>query len=157
VSGSKGKVTAIKGVTDTVDITGLSGTNPYTIGYDGTYVSVTNATKTTTFLKGKVTNILANSWVSSGSYGPTFALIGTLDQLSGSWYNQILSSMGTKIKNNHLSGEFSFSGLAAKPSGAENFTLNVSGQAVPEPGEYAAMGSLALGLGGLILRRRKRA
>ena len=40
---------------------------------------------------------------------------------------------------------------------AENFTLNVSGQAVPEPGEYAAMGSLALGLGGLILRRRKRA
>lgn len=157
VSGSKGKVTSIKGVVDTRDIAGLSGSNPYTIGYDGTYVSVTNSTKTTTFLKGKVTSLTANSWVSSGSFGPTFALMGTLDQLSGNWYDQILNSMGTKIKNNHLWGEFSFSGLAAKPSGAENFTLNVSGQAVPEPGEWAAMTTLAFGLGGIILRRRKRA
>jgi hypothetical protein len=157
VSGSKGKVTSIKGVVDTRDLAGLSGSNPYTIGYDGSYVSVTNAAKTTTFLKGKVSSTLVNSWVASGSYGPTFALIGTLNQLSGTWYDQIIHSMGTKIKDNRLWGEFSFSGLAAKPSGAENFTLNVSGQAVPEPGEWAAMATLGLGLGGMILRRRRRA
>lgn len=156
VAGAGGKVTSMKNITDTLELAGLSGTNPYTIGYDGTYINITNATKTTTYLKGKVSSTLVNSFASSGSYGPTFAFIGKVDYVSGAWMDQLINSMGATIKGNRLWGEFSFSGLAAKPAGAENFSMNVSGQAVPEPAEWMGMGMLASGGLALVLRRRFR-
>ena len=154
VTGSKGKVTKISSVKDSVDLKGLTTDSSVYVNFDGSSMTITNIAKNKTYLTGTVTNVFSNAFAASGSFGPTFTYIGTLDFTGGTWYTSLYKGMGT-LKNNKMWGEFSFSGLAAKPSGAENFTLTANGMAVPEPGEYAAMASLAMGLGGLILKRRK--
>lgn len=154
ITGSKGKVSKISSVKDSVDLKGLTTDSSVYINFNGSNMTITNIAKNKTYLTGTVTNVFANAFAASGSYGPTFTFMGTMDFTGGSWYTSLYKGMGT-LKNNKMWGEFAFSGLASKPAGAENFTLTANGMAVPEPGEYAAMASLAMGLGGLILKRRK--
>jgi len=154
ITGSKGKVTKISSVKDSVDLKGLTTDSSVYVNFDGSSMTITNIAKNKTYLTGTVTNVFSNAFAASGSFGPTLTYMGTLNFTGGTWYTSLYKGMGT-LKNNKMWGEFSFSGLSSKPSGAENFTLNANGMAVPEPGEYAAMASLAMGLGGLILKRRK--
>jgi len=154
ITGSKGKVTKVSTVKDSVDLRGLTTDSSVYVNFNGSSMTITNIAKNKTYLTGTVTNVFSNTFATSGSFGPTFSYMGTLDFTGGTWFTSLRNGMGT-LKNNKMWGEFSFSGLSSKPAGAENFTLNANGMAVPEPGEYVAMASLVIGLGGLIIKRRK--
>jgi hypothetical protein len=66
---------------------------------------------------------------------------------SSTWAGATLSSLGLAAGKNVW---------GYGPNNANTITVQVGGSAVPEPGEWAAMGILGAGLTGLVLRKRRK-
>lgn len=96
---------------------------------------------------------LTGSFVSTSNYtnGSTFNFDGVVSFTGGDWYNQLASDLGA-AGSPSISGVFTSSGNVGA-AGVNAYTLTAG---VPEPAEWAAMGMLASGLGGLAIRARRR-
>lgn len=94
---------------------------------------------------------LTGSFVSTsnGVSGSNFGVTGDITFTGGNWFAQLLSdtnSVGT------VKGYFRAGGVVGN-NGVNSYSLTAG---VPEPAEWAAMGMLATGLGGLVVRARRR-
>jgi hypothetical protein len=100
-----------------------------------------------------VPTYLTGSFTSSTNYtdGSTFALNGDVSFTGGDWYNQLASDLGVAGASS-INGVFTSGGVVGN-KGVNSYSLTAG---VPEPGEWAAMGMLASGLGGLVIRARRR-
>lgn len=96
---------------------------------------------------------LTGNFVATSNYtnGSTFNLDGVVSFTGGDWYNQLASDLGA-AGSPAINGVFTSSGNVGA-AGVNAYTLTAG---VPEPGEWAAMGMLASGLGGLAIRARRR-
>ena len=96
---------------------------------------------------------LTGSFLSTTNYtnGSTFNLDGVVSFTGGDWYNQLASDLGVTGAP-AINGVFTSAGNVG-PAGVNSYSLTAG---VPEPGEWAAMGMLASGLGGLVIRARRR-
>jgi len=143
-------------VKDKTEIPSLTGTSTYYIRLVDHIFQVTNFMKNIIYLEGNAT-ILQNSYTYAGTNGPLFNYSGTVDYTGGLWLDPLRHYISGSAHGQHLTGTWEFSGTAAKPKGVDYLNITVSGpSAVPEPGEWAAMGMLASGLGGLVVRARRR-
>jgi hypothetical protein len=114
------------------------------------YLSVKDSANTIV-LEGQV-NVAANLFVSPTD--PTFILTGNVIYTGGTWLDAIRIATTGAATGQVVTGEFGFSGMPLGRVGVDQVYLSAS--AVPEPGEWAAMGMLASGLGGLVIRARRR-
>jgi hypothetical protein len=149
-----GTIESISGATTNLS-SGLPGAfapGLYSIDFSSltNYLSVKDATNTIV-LEGQ-TNVLANLYVSVSD--PTFILTGTVTYTGGTWLDAIRIATAGSANGQTVTGGFGFTGLPAGRIGVDQVSLSAS--AVPEPGEWAAMGMLASGLGGLVIRARRR-
>jgi hypothetical protein len=96
---------------------------------------------------------LTGNFVSTSNYtnGSTFNLDGVVSFTGGDWYNQLASDLGV-AGSPAINGVFTSSGNVGA-AGVNAYSLTAG---VPEPAEWAAMGMLASGLGGLVIRARRR-
>jgi len=96
---------------------------------------------------------LTGSFLSTTNYtnGSTFNFDGVVSFTGGDWYNQLASDLGVSGAP-AINGVFTSAGNVG-PAGVNSYSLTAG---VPEPGEWAAMGMLASGLGGLVIRARRR-
>jgi len=81
--------------------------------------------------------------------GSNVGVSGDVTFTSGTWFSQLLAdtnSVGT------VNGYFTAGGVVGN-NGVKSYSLTAG---VPEPAEWAAMGMLATGLGGLVVRARRR-
>lgn len=108
-----------------------------------------------TVLGGQMT-VVSNSYSNIGaSKGPVLNLDATVTFTSGSWLDAIRVISAGSASGQGVSGYISLTGNnGTSPAGVDSVYLSAS--AVPEPGEWAAMGMLATGLGGLVIRARRR-
>lgn len=96
---------------------------------------------------------LTGSFASTSNYtnGSTFNLDGNVSFTGGDWYNQLATDLGVAGASS-INGVFTTGGNVGA-AGVKAYNLTAG---VPEPGEWAAMGMLASGLGGLVIRARRR-
>ena len=149
-----GTITSVTGVT-----TNLSSGLPvafasglYTFDYSTvtSYLSVKDSINTIV-LEGNV-NLIGNSYFSLSN--PSFLLFGEVTYTGGTWLNAVRIATTGSASGQVVVGEIGFSGLPGGRVGVDQVYLSAT--AVPEPGEWAAMGMLASGLGGLAIRARRR-
>lgn len=95
------------------------------------------------YLTGSFTS--ASNWVS----GSNVAVSGNVMFTSGTWFSQLQSDTGSA---GSVNGFFTAGGVVGN-NGVNSYSLTAG---VPEPAEWAAMGMLASGLGGLVVRARRR-
>jgi len=131
----------------TIDITNgtfvVSSMQPFT---DGVYAPPTYLSGTFTASQNSVT-------------GQNFVYNGFVTFTSGQWMNDLALQIGDAGATSNK-GSFTTSGVLGAngnpyftSTGVNAYNLTVG---VPEPGEWAAMGMLASGLGGLVIRARRR-
>jgi hypothetical protein len=108
-----------------------------------------------TVLGGQM-NVVSNSYSNVGaSNGPVLNLDAQVNFTSGTWLDAIRQISAGSANGQGVSGYISLSGNnGTAPSGVDSVYLTAT--AVPEPGEWAAMGMLVSGLGGLVIRGRRR-
>ena len=134
----------------------------YPYGNGGNYLTFIDLSTNTFTVSGMVpygTGIptiptyLTGSFVSTSNYtdGSTFNFDGVVSFTGGDWYNQLASDLGASGATS-INGVFTTSGNVGA-AGVNSYVLTAG---VPEPGEWAAMGMLASGLGGLVIRARRR-
>lgn len=134
----------------------------YPFGNGGNYLTFIDFSTNTFSVSGMVpygTGIptvpvyLTGSFLSTTNYtnGSTFNFDGVVSFTGGDWYNQLASDLGVSGASS-INGVFTTAGNVG-PTGVNSYTLTAG---VPEPGEWAAMGMLATGLGGLVIRARRR-
>jgi hypothetical protein len=142
-------------VKDRGDLTSVTGTGNFYIRLVDNLFQVTNFAKSIVYLEGNTT-ILQNTYAFAGANGPEFNYSGTVEYTGGLWLDPLRDFMNvpTHVDRN-LTGTWEFSGTSAAPKGVDYLNITVSSP-VPEPGEWAAMGMLASGLGGLVVRARRR-
>ena len=142
-------------VKDQGDLTSVTGTGNFYIRLVDNLFQVTNLAKSIVYLEGNTT-ILQNTYAYAGSNGPEFNYSGTVEYTGGLWLDPLRDFMNvpTHVDRN-MTGTWEFSGTSAAPKGVDYLNITVSSP-VPEPGEWAAMGMLASGLGGLVVRARRR-
>ncbi len=142
-------------VKDKGDLTSITGTGNYYIRLVDNVFQVTNFAKSIIYLEGNAT-VLENTYASAGTYGPEFNYSGTVEYTGGLWIDPLRDFMNVPAWiTRNLTGTWEFSGTSAAPKGVDYLNITVSSP-VPEPGEWAAMGMLASGLGGLVVRARRR-
>lgn len=142
-------------VKDRGDLTSVTGTGNFYIRLVDNLFQVTNFAKSIVYLEGNTT-ILQNTYAFAGSNGPEFNYSGTVEYTGGLWLDPLRDVMNVPVsETRNLLGTWEFSGTAAAPKGVDYLNITVSSP-VPEPGEWAAMGMLASGLGGLVVRARRR-
>lgn len=124
----------------------------YTIDFSAitNYLSVKDSLNTIV-LEGNV-NVISNLYVNAND--PTFILTGDVTFTGGSWLDDIRIATTGSAAGQIVTGQMGFTGLPTGRVGVDQVYLSAS--AVPEPGEWAAMGMLATGLGGLVIRARRR-
>lgn len=146
-------------VKDQGDLTSVTGTGNFYIRLVDNLFQVTNVAKSIVYLEGNAT-ILQNDYAYAGINGPAFNYSGTVDYTGGLWLDPLRTFIAGSPNSNALTGTWEFTGTSAAPKGVDYLNITVSSQgpssAVPEPGEWAAMGMLASGLGGLVVRARRR-
>jgi hypothetical protein len=142
-------------VKDRGDLTSVTGTGNFYIRLVDNLFQVTNFAKSIVYLEGNTT-ILQNTYAFAGANGPEFNYSGTVEYTGGLWLDPLRDFMNvpTHVDRN-MTGTWEFSGTSAAPKGVDYLNITVSSP-VPEPGEWAAMGMLASGLGGLVVRARRR-
>ncbi len=108
-----------------------------------------------TVLGGQI-SVLSNSYSNIGaSNGPVLNLDAQVNFTSGTWLDAIRQISAGSASGQGVTGYISLSGNnGSTPSGVDSVYLSAS--AVPEPAEWAALGMLGSGLGGLMLRARRR-
>ncbi len=142
-------------VKDKGDLTEITGTGNYYIRLVNNLFQVTNSARSIVYLEGNAT-VLVNTFAHAGTNGPEFNYSGTVEYTGGLWINPLREFMNVPTgETRNLLGTWEFSGTAAAPKGVDYLNITVSSP-VPEPGEWAAMGMLASGLGGLVVRARRR-
>ena len=142
-------------VKDQGDLTSVTGTGNFYLRLVDNLFQVTNVSKSIVYLEGTAT-ILQNDYAYAGSNGPAFNYSGTVEYTGGLWIDPLRDFMDVPASmNRNLTGTWEFSGTSAAPKGVDYLNITVSSP-VPEPGEWAAMGMLASGLGGLVVRARRR-
>ena len=142
-------------VKDRGDLTSVTGTGNFYIRLVDNLFQVTNYAKSIVYLEGNTT-ILQNTYAYAGSNGPEFNYSGTVEYTGGLWLDPLRDFMNVPVsETRNLLGTWEFSGTAEAPKGVDYLNITVSSP-VPEPGEWAAMGMLASGLGGLVVRARRR-
>ena len=142
-------------VKDKGDLTDITGTGNYYIRLVDNLFQVTNSAKSIIYLEGNAT-VLENTYAYAGTNGPAFNYSGTVEYTGGLWIDPLRDFMNVPSHvNRTLTGTWEFSGTSAAPKGVDYLNITVSSP-VPEPGEWAAMGMLASGLGGLVVRARRR-
>jgi hypothetical protein len=156
VTGSKSLgVDKVYFVKDKSDLSSITGTGNFYLRLVDNLFQVTNFAKSIVYLEGNAT-ILQNSYAYAGNNGPEFNYSGTVEYTGGLWIDPLREFMNvpTHVDRN-LTGTWEFSGTSAAPKGVDYLNITVTSP-VPEPGEWAAMGMLASGLGGLVVRARRR-
>jgi len=156
VTGSKSLgVDKVYFVKDKSDLSSITGTGNFYLRLVDNLFQVTNFAKSIVYLEGNTT-ILQNTFAYAGTNGPEFNYSGTVEYTGGLWIDPLRDFMNvpTHVDRN-LTGTWEFSGTSAKPKGVDYLNITVTSP-VPEPGEWAAMGMLASGLGGLVVRARRR-
>jgi len=125
----------------------------YTFDYSSmtNYMSVTDS-MSTIVLEGTV-NVIGNSVLSE--INPSFLFLGDVTFTGGTWLNAVRIATTGAGGMQTVVGQLGFSGLPGGRVGVDQVYLSAT--AVPEPGEWAALGMLGSGLGGLMLRARRRA
>lgn len=125
----------------------------YTFDYSTltNYMSVKDS-MSTIVLEGNV-NVIGNSVLSE--INPSFLFLGDVTFTGGTWLNAVRIATTGAGGMQTVVGQLGFSGLPGGRSGVDQVYLSAT--AVPEPGEWAALGMLGSGLGGLMLRARRRA
>lgn len=142
-------------VKDRGDLTEITGTGNYYLRLVNNLFQVTNSARSIVYLEGNAT-VLVNTFANAGTNGPEFNYSGTVEYTGGLWINPLREFMNVPTgETRNLLGTWEFSGTAAAPKGVDYLNITVSSP-VPEPGEWAAMGMLASGLGGLVVRARRR-
>ncbi len=142
-------------VKDRGDLTSVTGTGNYYIRLVDNIFQVTNFAKSIIYLEGTAT-VLENTYAWAGSNGPAFNYSGTVEYTGGLWIDPLRDFMNVPAwTTRNMTGTWEFSGTSAAPRGVDYLNITVSSP-VPEPGEWAAMGMLASGLGGLVVRARRR-
>jgi hypothetical protein len=142
-------------VKDRGDLTSVTGTGNFYIRLVDNLFQVTNFAKSIVYLEGNTT-ILQNTYAFAGANGPEFNYSGTVEYTGGLWIDPLRDFMNVPATmTRNLVGTWEFSGTSAAPKGVDYLNITVSSP-VPEPGEWAAMGMLASGLGGLVVRARRR-
>jgi hypothetical protein len=149
-----GTIVSVAGVTTTLS-SGLPvafASGVYTFDYSAltSYLSVKDSVNTIV-LEGNV-NIIGNSVFSATN--PSFLFLGSVTYTGGTWLDAVRIATAGAASGQTVTGELGFSGLPSGRVGVDQVYLSAS--AVPEPGEWAAMGMLASGLGGLVIRARRR-
>ena len=150
-----GSITSVSGVTSYLSA-GLPmafASGLYTFDYNSwtNYMSVTDS-MSTIVLEGTV-NVIGNSVYSETN--PSFLFLGDVTFTGGTWLNAVRIATTGAGGMQTVVGQLGFSGLPGGRSGVDQVYLSAT--AVPEPGEWAALGMLGSGLGGLMLRARRRA
>jgi hypothetical protein len=156
VTGSKSLgVDKVYFVKDKSDLSSITGTGNFYLRLVDNLFQVTNFAKSIVYLEGNTT-ILQNTYAFAGANGPEFNYSGTVEYTGGLWLDPLRDFMNvpTHVDRN-MTGTWEFSGTSAAPKGVDYLNITVSSP-VPEPGEWAAMGMLASGLGGLVVRARRR-
>lgn len=142
-------------VKDQGDLTSITGTGNYYIRLVDSVFQVTNVSKSIIYLEGTAT-VLENTYAYAGVNGPAFNYSGTVEYTGGLWIDPLRDFLNVPSwTNRNMTGTWEFSGTSAAPKGVDYLNITVSSP-VPEPGEWAAMGMLASGLGGLVVRARRR-
>ena len=142
-------------VKDQGDLTSVTGTGNFYLRLVDNLFQVTNVSKSIVYLEGTAT-ILQNDYAYAGVNGPEFNYSGTVEYTSGLWLDPLRDFMNVPAsETRNLLGTWQFTGTSAAPKGVDYLNITVSSP-VPEPGEWAAMGMLASGLGGLVVRARRR-
>jgi hypothetical protein len=142
-------------VKDRGDLTSVTGTGNFYIRLVDNLFQVTNSAKSIVYLEGNTT-ILQNTYAYAGSNGPEFNYSGTVEYTGRLWLDPLRDFMNVPVsETRNLLGTWEFTGTSAAPKGVDYLNITVSSP-VPEPGEWAAMGMLASGLGGLVVRARRR-
>jgi hypothetical protein len=142
-------------VKDKGDLTSVTGTGNYYIRLVDNIFQVTNSAKSIIYLEGNAT-VIENTFANAGTNGPAFNYSGTVVYTGGLWIDPLRDFMNVPVsETRNLTGTWEFSGTSAAPKGVDYLNITVSSP-VPEPGEWAAMGMLASGLGGLVVRARRR-
>jgi hypothetical protein len=108
-----------------------------------------------TVLGGQM-SVVSNSYSNVGaSNGPVLNLDAKVNFTSGTWLDAIRLISAGSANGQGVSGYISLSGNnGSTPTGVDSVYLSAT--AVPEPSEWAALGLLGTGLGGLVLRARRR-
>jgi hypothetical protein len=156
VTGSKSLgVDKVYFVKDKSDLSSVTGTGNFYLRLVDNLFQVTNVSKSIVYLEGNAT-ILQNTYAYAGVNGPEFNYSGTVEYTGGLWIDPLRDFMNVPTHmDRNLTGTWEFSGTSAAPKGVDYLNITVSSP-VPEPGEWAAMGMLASGLGGLVVRARRR-
>lgn len=156
VTGSKSLgVDKVYFVKDKSDLSSVTGTGNFYLRLVDNLFQVTNVSKSIVYLEGNAT-ILQNTYAFAGNNGPEFNYSGTVEYTGGLWIDPLRDFMNVPTHmDRNLTGTWEFSGTSAAPKGVDYLNITVSSP-VPEPGEWAAMGMLASGLGGLVVRARRR-
>jgi hypothetical protein len=96
---------------------------------------------------------LSGSFVTTANSitGNNFVFNGNVVFTSGDWYADLASQLGTPAAQS-INATFTTGGVVGA-GGVQSYVLTAG---VPEPAEWAAMGMLASGLGGLVVRARRR-
>ena len=158
-----GVVTYANAMQDIATISGVTAVASYGAPFTGTTTfSWDYITGLTTLMDGSVT-LLSGTLMSTSTNNFVDTEDSTIFTVTarglwtgGTWLDQLRElSTGTPGGTQMVSGFFSAVGTAFDPTGVNK--LSLSGNAVPEPGEWAAMGMLLSGLGGLVIRARRRA
>jgi hypothetical protein len=95
----------------------------------------------------------------SGTFVPTtntvngnnFTFNGSVVFTSGAWFTELATQLGNASAQS-INARFTTGGVLGA-GGVQSYVLTAG---VPEPAEWAAMGMLATGLGGLVVRARRR-
>jgi len=133
-------------VKDRGDLTSVTGTGNFYIRLVDNLFQVTNLAKSIVYLEGNTT-ILQNTYAYAGSNGPEFNYSGTVEYTGGLWIDPLRDFMNVPTwETRNMTGTWEFSGTSAAPKGVDYLNITVTSP-VPEPGEWAAMGMLASGLG----------
>jgi hypothetical protein len=149
-----GTIVSVAGVTTTLSsgLPAAFASGVYTFDYSSltSYLSVKDSVNTIV-LEGNV-NIIGNSVFSATN--PSFLFLGSVTYTGGTWLDAVRIATAGAASGQTVTGELGLSGLPSGRVGVDQVYLSAS--AVPEPGEWAAMGMLASGLGGLVIRARRR-
>lgn len=141
---------------------------PGTPGYNYlTTIDIANGTFVVSSMQSFTNGTYAPPTFLSGTFtatqnsvsGQNFVYNGLVTFTSGDWMDDLALQLGDPSATS-ISGTFTTGGVLGangnpyfSSTGVNAYNLTVG---VPEPGEWAAMGMLASGLGGLVIRARRR-
>jgi hypothetical protein len=149
-----GSIVTVSGVTSNLSsgLPAAFASGLYTFDYSTltNYMSVKDSLSTIV-LEGTV-NVIGNTYLSDTN--PSFLFLGDVTFTGGTWLNAVRIATTGAGGTQTVVGQLGFSGLPGGRSGVDQVYLSAT--AVPEPAEWAALGMLGSGLGGLMLRARRR-